>query len=476
MSDEVPAPAPSCPDCARLRAENARLAAKVAELELQVRDLTARLNQNSSNSSRPPSSTPPWQRSQPGPRTGRKPGGQDGHPGHFRQRLPPERVKRVVHHIPARCACCGAALPKDAGPHDPEPTWHQVAELPAQPVEITEHQGHARTCSQCGHVTWAEIPAAVRAHVCGPRLSAAISFLSARCHASKRRVVEILETVLGLPLALGSISRHEAEMSEALAPAHEEITQAVRGASALNVDESGWLQHGQMRWLWLAAARWAALFKILSTRGVVGVRTVLGERPSNHVTTDRWPPYNTIPPSQRQCCWSHLGRDFQGLVEYGAGAETLGMAGLHAAALLFEAWSDFKAERCDRAALQTRLEPVRDGLRNDLQRARDGPAGRASRFAGRLLPRYETLWTFAAAPGVEPTNNHAERQLRPAVLWRKRSFGNHSDGGCRFAERILSVVQTLQLQHRPILDYLTAALTAHREHRPCPAACLSTGD
>jgi transposase len=476
MSDAPSVANPNCPECARLRAEVASLTAKVAQLEFQVRDLLARLNQNSSNSSRPPSSDPPWQAPRSGPRSGRKPGGQDGHPGHFRKRLPPERVKHVVRHVPAQCACCGAALSQDPGPHDPEPTWHQVAELPEQPVEITEHQGQARTCAHCGHVTRAEIPAAVRAHVCGPRLSGAISFLSARCHASKRRVVEIVETVFGLALSLGAVSRCEAEMSAALVPGQEEVTRAVRAASALNLDETGWLQHGKKRWLWLAASRGAALFKILSTRGLVGVRTLLGERPANHVTSDRWNAYNSLPLSQRQSCWSHLARDFQGLVDYGAGAEQLGVAGLHAAALLFETWSDFKAERCDRTVLQARLEPVRRGLRENLQRARDGPAGRAKRFAGHLLPRYETLWTFAAVPGVEPTNNHAERQLRPAVLWRKRSFGNHSDGGCRFAERILSVVQTLHLQHRPILDYLAAALAAHRQRRPCPTICLSTGD
>ena len=265
-------------------------------------------------------------------------------------------------------------------------------------------------------------------------------------------------------------------MGEALVPGEEDVTRAVRSAGALNLDETGWSQHGQKRWLWLAASRSAALFKILATRGLVGVRTLLGERPVNQVTSDRWNAYNSLPLAQRQSCWSHLARDFQGLVDYGGGAESLGLAGLHATALLFEAWSDFKAGRCERAELQARLEPVRNGLRDDLQRARDGPKGRAARFAGHLLPRYATLWTFAAVAEVEPTNNHAERQLRPAVLWRKRSFGNHSEGGCRFAERILTVVQTLQLQHRPVLDYLTAALTAHREHRPCPAVCLSTGD
>ena len=109
MSDAPSVANPNCPECARLRAEVASLTAKVAQLEFQVRDLRARLNQNSSNSSRPPSSDPPWQAPRSGPRSGRKPGGQDGHPGHFRKRLPPERVKHVVRHVPAQCACCGAA-------------------------------------------------------------------------------------------------------------------------------------------------------------------------------------------------------------------------------------------------------------------------------------------------------------------------------------------------------------------------------
>lgn len=468
MSTEAPAAAQNCPNCAAL-------AAKVAALELQVRELTARVNQNSSNSSRPPSSDPPWQRPRPMSSGGGKPGGQPGHAGHWRQRLPRERVTCVVPHIPARCARCGGALRAHAEPHDPEPTWHQIAELPEQPVTITEHQGHARTCAHCGHVTRAKIPAEIRARVCGPRLGAVISYLSARCHSSKRRAVEILETVFGLPLGAGSVCRYEAEMGAALVGAEEQIVCAVRSTSTLNLDETGWLQHGQTRWLWVAASKGAALFKILSTRGITGVRALLGDKPANTVTTDRWQAYHVIPLSQRQSCWSHLARDFQGLVDRGGGAEVLGVAGLHAAALVFEAWSDFKAQRCDRAALQARLEPVRKGLNADLQRAKDGAEPRAARFAGYLLPRYETLWTFAAVPGVEPTNNHAERQLRPAVLWRKRSFGNHSDRGCRFAERILSVVQTLQLQHRPVLAYLAAALTAHRQHRPCPPVFAPTG-
>ena len=85
-----------------------------------------------------------------------------------------------------------------------------------------------------------------------------------------------------------------------------------------------------------------------------------------------------------------------------------------------------------------------------------------------LLALEPAMWTFAYHEGLEPTNNTAERALRPAVLWRKRSFGCHSEEGCRYVERLLTVVQTLRLQGRDVLDYLQAALTAHRHGLPTP--------
>src|SRR3974377_1787130 len=108
-------------------------------------------NPNSPNPSPPPSVDPPGA---PKPviktPTGRKPGGQPGHPGHHRHRFPPERVNKIVPYVPATCTDCQAPLPSEAAPGDPEPTWHQVAELPELAANITEHQAHARTCPCCG--------------------------------------------------------------------------------------------------------------------------------------------------------------------------------------------------------------------------------------------------------------------------------------------------------------------------------------
>src|SRR4051794_5036643 len=136
-----------CPGC---RERDAR----IAEMEKRIAVLEARLGVNSSNSSLPPSANP---LEAPKPvvkkKSKRKRGGQRGHPPHLKELLPAERVDHVVLFVPHHCECCDAKLPAEAGPNDPEPTRFQVAELPPVVAEVTEYQGHARTCLDCGHVT-----------------------------------------------------------------------------------------------------------------------------------------------------------------------------------------------------------------------------------------------------------------------------------------------------------------------------------
>ncbi len=459
---------PSCPNCAKLQKRVAELEALVLKLQAKIEELTARLNQNSSNSSKPPSSDAPWRKPPRQDSTGRKPGGQPGHPGHCRVRLPPERLTRVVRYVPEVCEECQARLPKQARPHDPPPTWHQVAELPPLVAEIIEYQGHARTCPCCGHRTRAEIPSEIKAHAVGPNLAATLSYLSGRCHDSKRNVQEIAETVFGVPLSLGTVAKLEQEMSAALAAPHAEARAAVRAAPSKNTDETGWAQGGKLCWLWLAATLTVVVFQIHARRGKDGLKALLGEF-VGILCSDRWGAYGPWPLPQRQLCWAHLKRDFQKLLELGAATPGIGRAGQQAVPRVFAVWKDFKDGRIDRAALQARLQPVRLRFQRSLQRGSQAADKKTRRFCRRLLKVYPALWTFAAVEGLEPTNNHAERMVRPAVLWRKSSFGNHSAAGCRFTERILTAVHTLRLQKRPVLDYLHRALTAHRAGAQAPA-------
>lgn len=459
---------PSCPGCRELLQ-------RIAELEACVRELEARLGQNASNSSIPPSANPPQApapvRKRP---TGRKPGGQTGHPAYLRERLPPERVDETRHLVPAICAGCQDDLPLVPGPDDPEPRWHQVVELPATPVHVTEYQMHGRTCSHCGQVTWAKLPAEVDGHVCGPRLAATITFLSGAMHLSKRQIEETVETVLGAPLALGTVSNLEQEMSAALAEAHAEAQRAVQEADAKNVDETGWKQAGAPRWLWGAATAWAACFIIAPTRGALGLSALLGRRIKGIIASDRWSVYGQLKLGQRQVCWAHLKRDFQKLVDRGGDAHDIGATGLDVVEVIFGWWHAFRGGGLSRGQLQHHIAPTRQLLHEWLELGCASTDSKAAAFCANVLAIEPALWTFVRRDGVEPTNNHIERLLRSGVLWRKNAFGCHSEAGCRFVERILTVVQTCRLQKRPVLAFLYQSLCAHRQAQKAPPLLAQT--
>lgn len=471
------APGTECPECIRLRRELDAALARITVLEAQVRELLAQVGRNSSNSSTPPSADPPGA---PKPvvktPTGRKPGGQPGHPGHHRHRLPPERVKFVVPYLPTVCADCRAPLPAEPGPGDPEPSWHQVAELPELTAVITEHQGHARICPGCGHLNRAVIPPQIRAHVIGPRLAAVVSYFSGRYHIGRRGVEEVVETVFEVPTSLGSVFALEGEMSAALASPHQEAQAAVHDAPVKNADETGWSEKGQKRWLWGAATATVACFVIHLRRNFAGLKALLGETINGIICSDRWAAYSKLPLERRQVCWAHLKRDFQKLVDRGGPAEAIGRVGLEVVECLFADWWAFRRGEVDRPGLQSRLDPIARELQGVLEQGCCCADSKAAAFCANILALYPALWLFAAIEGVEPTNNHAERILRLGVLWRKNAFGCHSAAGCRFVERMLTVVQTLRLQKRPVLDYLHRAIVAHRAGLPAPQLLSQDGN
>src|SRR5438128_225510 len=262
---------PSCPDCRALER-------RVQELEAQVRDLLAKLNTNASNSSTPPSANPLGaDRPVKKQRSKRQRGGQPGHPPHLKQLLPPERVNHWQHFIPEQCSRCHAPLPRQAGPGDPEPKRFQSIELPPLVAEVTEYQAHARTCPCCGAVTQLTIPADIRAHSVGPRLTATLSYFTGCQGISKRGVEEIAEAVFGAPISLGTVANLEQEVSAALAPAHQEALAAARQADVKFADETSWKLWGKLCWLWAAATTTACVFVIHAKRSALGLAALLGE-------------------------------------------------------------------------------------------------------------------------------------------------------------------------------------------------------
>src|SRR5262245_30794627 len=462
--------APTCPGCRERDARIATLERRVADLEATVRDLLTRLGTHAGNSSLPPSANP---LAAPKPvvkkKSKRRRGAQPGHPPRLRALLPPERVHEVQTFVPHQCEHCQAALPTQPGPSDPEPTRFQTIELPPVVAVITEYQGQARTCPDCGAVTRAAIPREILAHSVGPRLTATLSYL-AGCHGvSKRGVEEIAAAVFDAPVALGTVSNLEREVSAALAAPHQEALTAVQQAAVKNADETSWKLQGRLCWLWAAATSGVVAFVVHAKRGAVGLTALLGVEIHGILCSDRWGVYNRVPASRRQVCWAHLKRDFQKIVDRGGPSAFVGREGRKIVKQVFAAWHAFRDGAGTRAQLEADLAPVMNRLNRVLLKgAILGEDPTVAAFCEHVLALEPALWTFARHEGVEPTNNAIERLLRRAVLWRRRSFGCASEAGCRFVERILTVVQTRRLQGQNVLDYLHDALCAHRAGQPCP--------
>lgn len=455
---------PECPGCRERDARIAALEARVAALEGVVHDLTKPVVPP-----RPAPELPKGPAKQP---TGKKAGGQPGHPPHLKTLAPPERVNEVVPFIPAVCAHCQTALPQEPGPNDPPPVRHQVAELPKLAAVITEYQGHARTCPCCGKVTQAAIPEDIRAHSVGPNLTGTLSYF-AGCHGvSKRGIEEISEAVFDAPVALGTVANLEQEVSAALAPAYEEAKQAVQQAEVKHLDETGWKENGKKRWLWVAATTTVVVFLIHTLRNAVALRKLLGDKLYGILCSDRWCTYDLWPTDRRQVCWAHLKRNWEKMLERGGKAKEIAQACLSVHKRVFELWHLYRGGGCTRLDLGNDMAPLMLQMLEILQSGQRCRDGKTQRFCARLLKQYLALWTFVLVEGVEPTNNHAERVQRRAVLWRRRSFGCHSADGCRFVERILTVVQTLRLQKRSVVQFLQEAIVAHRSSQKSPSLLL----
>jgi transposase len=436
-------------------------------LQARVQELEARLGQNSTNSSRPPSSDPPSvPPARPVPPRGRRRGGQPGHPPHQRTLLPADHVDAIVAHWPAHCRGCQAPLPLTA---EGEPVRHQVTELPPVRAVVTEHQLHHVRCRGCGTTTCAVLPADVPAGAFGPRLQATVAVLAGRYRLSRREVAAVCTDVLGAPLAVGSVDRLCQATAQALAVPVAGLHAVVQQAAAAHADETGWREAGQRCWLWVVVTAMATVFTLAPSRGSGVIKGLLGERFAGYLISDRWSAYTWVDPTRRQVCWAHLKRDFQKLVDYGGPGRVIGRDALCLLAGLFGAWADLRADPTQRPRFVRRARQYQWRLRRVLETGQQCGCDRTANFCTALLKRWPALWTFVTVAGVEPTNNAAEQAIRPAVLWRKGSFGTQSAGGNRFVERLLSVGATCRQQNRSLLAYLTAVCTAAQAGLPIPS-------
>jgi transposase len=438
---------------------------RIAKLEADVRELTARLNQNSQNSSKPPSSDGPHvKRKPPKPSSGRSPGGQPGHTPHRRALRPRDQVDTVIACKPEQCRRCGKPLTGS----DPEPWRHQVVELPPIRPHVTEYQRHRLKCGRCGITTCGELPPGVLSSCYGPRLASVVALCTGGYRMSKRLVGSFCREVLGIELSLGEICQIEQTVTNAVAPAVEEAAVYVQSCD-LNIDETPWKERQKRRTLWTMVTTQLSVFTITTGRGVAVLRELVGEWYYGFLTSDRAKVYDSYALHKRQVCWSHLLRDFQAMIDRGGPGQVVGEALLEHARVVFAWWHWVRDGTWTRSTFQSYVQTLRASFKMELEWGSLSACPKTAATCRELLAREAALWTFVRVEGIEPTNNAAERSLRGAVLWRKVSFGTQSARGSRFVASMLTVLLSCQQQKRNALLYLTACCRAFYANRPVPS-------
>lgn len=489
-----------------LAASVTALTTQLAQVEADLKTAQARLRQNSKNSSRPPSSDNPYRRKpasipadgvapasggaaalQPPPASHtqppatsdaqgkpnpsaktqtvpdptqlpppavakpaeapkKKPGAKPGHPGHRQTLLPPDVTVRIA---PAPCAC-GAEAFSLLTVYD----QRQQFELRENPVLTTRIELLKGCCDNCGKVGKAKLPPLYKTGY-GPRLTAFVAEIVGMMGDSRTAVQALLLSVFCVPVSLGTIQKLVDRTSQAILPYYQAIAALARSAQIAHFDETPWYLSHRLQWLWVMTNPSVAFFLIHPHRSKKAFFALV-DTWQGILVADGYAVYRKWT-ELRQSCLAHLIRRAEALAQHTD--RDIARFGRHAKAELQRLvhmatvspnsgqWRAFYARF---VGLLFRTVDRKD---------------EAGTFARTLLAELDHLWLFLEVEGVVPTNNLAERMLRFAVLWRRRSLGTASEKGCRWVERILTLRQTARLRGRPTFPLLVDALRCFFEDK-----------
>ncbi len=273
----------------------------------------------------------------------------------------------------------------------------------------------------------------------------------------------------GLDISLGAISEIEGDFVEARAAPHAQALEKLRSSAVVHLDETSWRELNWTAWLWTAVTKDVSAFAIRSTRGAVVAKELIGEHFEGVSVSDRWPGYDGIDVGRRQVCWAHLFRDLRAIAESKGRTSWLSQSLEKQAREMFALWHRVRDGTLARSNSQRHVRRIRRKMADLLELGAASSGWPAPSLCRGILEREAAMWTFARRDGVEPTNNDAERALRPGVIWRRTSLGSQSERGSRFAERLLGCVTTLRRSERNVLDYLSAVSHAVQRGDPIPS-------
>lgn len=419
----------------------AALHQELAQLKQRVEALEARTQATSQTSSRPPSSDSPYRKGENKRerKTAGRPGAKPGHPGIRQTLLSPTSIE---HLVPPACRCGNTALMHIAPYYT-----HQVMELPPINMDITHWVLYQADCPRCGHRLKAPLPPEHHTGY-GPRLSALIGEMAGVQGTSRSLIQTFCASVLGIPIGLGAIQKVIDRVTLALQPSYEAIARVARQAPVGYIDETPWFCQSTLQWLWVMTSPEAAFYRIDPRRSTEAFLALIDDW-AGILVSDGYGVYQSWV-AKRQTCLAHLIRRARGLAQ---------RTDPHVAACGKRAVAELQ-RLCHMAHSPPTGGQGRAGYARlcDLIKRYHARSDEAGQLVRHLLREMDALWVFLLEHGVETTNNRAERALRFAVMWRKRSQGTNSAKGSRWVERILSLKETCRLQARSTYTVLVDAV------------------
>lgn len=460
-----------CSNCAKLRQENQALRDQLRALEQQVKQLQnqlAKAEKTSSTSSKPPSSDivkpPPPSRSDPEGQ--RSPGGQPGHPPHFRDPFPPDQVSETFVYRLETCPACGGPLHQTGD----APRILQQIELLPLTYTIEEHQSYTSWCPQCQKAFAKPLPARI-AHgaLLGPQLTALVAYLKGACHASYSTIRKFFRDVLQVKISRGYLKGVIDKVTDALEASYQELLQLLPDQEVINVDETGHKQKKERLWTWCFRAELFALYHIDAHRNAEVLMNILGKEYAGVLGCDYLSTYRRY---MRECnivvqfCLAHLIREVKFLTTLPDEREkTYGERLRDEIGELFRIIHE--REKMPEKDYQRRLAAQREKI---LKVGTDQvPAGQHAQVMARRLRKHgQAYFTFITTPGIAPTNNLAEQAIRFVVIDRRITQGTRSEDGNRWSERIWTVVATCAMQGLSVYEFLHQSVCAYWDGTTAP--------
>ena len=459
----------------RLEAENKELRKIIVQqkeiIELQAKrisDLESKLAEFTAHPSTPSGMKPVYEK-EPVKNRRKKPGQKQNHQGHHRST--PDKISREKDWTLCECPNCGSLLGKPV-----EIRNRYTEDIPPVEVEVIKHNIHRYYCPNCKKIVEPKVTDALPNSQLGLRLSVMSCWLHYSLGVTIENIIKWFSCFSSIKISPGGLTQSWTRLSGILLPLYQEIGKEAKNSTVLNADESGWRVNGKSHWLWCFTNELLAYFTIDKSRGSPVVKKVLGKVFGGILICDFFGAYGKIIAWAKQRCIAHLFRELEKVAIKNNSCEWVAFMKKLKRLLKDAMRLSAKQKEIESAVYMSKTDKLHQRLAMIYsQKYKDSDC---KRIAKRLKRHKDELFTFVTHPEVSADNNHAERQIRPAVIMRKNSYCNRSKQGADTQVILMSIFRTLHLRKIDPISTLTNSLSEWIKTgniSPLPTVLLQTG-